>query len=227
MRASVQFSRSVLSDSLQPHGLQHARPPCPSPIPGVYSNSCSLSPWCHSAISSSILLLLVSVIPSIRVFSNESVLLIRWPKYWGFQLQYQSFQWVFRTDFLQDGLVGSPRSPRDSQESSPTPQFKSISSLALSLLYGPSLTSIHDYWKNQSFDYTDNCWQSNDCAFKYAMLVITFLPRIKCLWISWIQSQSVVILEPKKIKSLTVSIVSPSICHGTGWHELSFLNFEL
>ena len=60
-----------------------------------------------------------------------------------FQLQYQSFQWIFRTYFLQDGLVGSPCSPRDSQESSPTPQFKSISFSVLSFLYGPALTSIH------------------------------------------------------------------------------------
>ena len=64
-----------------------------------------------------------------------------------FQLQYQSFQWTPRTDFLQDGLVGSPCSPRDFQESSPTPQFKSINSSALSFLHSPTLTSIHDYWK--------------------------------------------------------------------------------
>ena len=57
-----------------------------------------------------------------------------------------------RTDFLYDGLVGSPCSPRDSQESSPTPQFKSINSSVLSFLYGSTLTSVHDYWKNQSFD---------------------------------------------------------------------------
>ena len=63
------------------------------------------------------------------------------------QLQHQSFQWIFRVDFLQDWLVWSPCSPRDSQESSPTPQFKSISSSALHFLYGPTLTSIHDYWK--------------------------------------------------------------------------------
>ena len=68
------------------------------------------------------------------------------------QLQYQSFQWTPRTDFLQDWLVGSPCSPRDSQESSPTPQFKSINSSVLSFLYSPTLTSIHDYWKNHSFD---------------------------------------------------------------------------
>ena len=69
-----------------------------------------------------------------------------------FQLQHQSFQWTPRTDLLSDGLVGSPCSPRDSQESSPTPQFKSISSSVLSFLYSPTLTSIHDYWKNHSLD---------------------------------------------------------------------------
>ena len=69
-----------------------------------------------------------------------------------FQLQHQSLQWIFRTDFLLDGLVGSPCCPRDSQESSPTPQFKSINSSMLSFLYSPTLTSIHDYWKNHSFD---------------------------------------------------------------------------
>ena len=69
-----------------------------------------------------------------------------------FQLQHQSFLWTPRTDLLQDGLVGSPCSPRDSQESSPTPQFKSINFLALSFLYSPTLTSIHDYWKNHSLD---------------------------------------------------------------------------
>ena len=73
-------------------------------------------------------------------------------KVFEFQLWRQSFQWIFRTDFLQGGLVGSPCSPRDSQESSPTSQFKSINSLVLSFLYSPTLTSIHDYWKNHSLD---------------------------------------------------------------------------
>ena len=68
-----------------------------------------------------------------------------------FQLQHLSFQWIFRTDFLY-GLVGPPCSPRDSQESSLTPQFKSINSSALSFLYSPALTFICDYWKTQSFD---------------------------------------------------------------------------
>ena len=69
-----------------------------------------------------------------------------------FQLQHQSFQWTPRTDLLQDGLVGSPCSPRGSQESSPTPQFKSISSSVLSFLHSPTLISIHDHWKNHSLD---------------------------------------------------------------------------
>ena len=69
-----------------------------------------------------------------------------------FPLQHQSFQWTLRTDLLKDGLVGSPCSPKDSQESSPTSQFKRINCSALSFLYSPILTSIHDYWKNNSFD---------------------------------------------------------------------------
>ena len=69
-----------------------------------------------------------------------------------FLLQDQSYQWTPRTDLLQDGLVGSPCSPRDSQESSPTPQLKSINSSVLSFLYSPTLTSIHDHWKNHSLD---------------------------------------------------------------------------
>ena len=83
--SSVQFSCSVVSDSLWPHEPQHTRPPCPSPTPGVLSNPCSLSQWCHSTISSCRpLLLLPSIFPSIRKFSNESVLCIKWPKYWRF-----------------------------------------------------------------------------------------------------------------------------------------------
>ena len=83
---SVQFSRSVMSDSLPPHESQHARPPCPSPTPRVYSNSRPSSRWCHPAISFSVipLLHLPPIPPSIRVFSNELTLRMRWPKYWSF-----------------------------------------------------------------------------------------------------------------------------------------------
>ena len=83
--SSVQFSCWVVSDSLRPHESQHARPPCPSPSPGVHSNSCPSSQWCHPAISSSVVLfLLPPIAPSIRVFSNESTRRMRWPKYWSF-----------------------------------------------------------------------------------------------------------------------------------------------
>ena len=82
-----------------------------------------------------------------------------------FQLQHQSFQLTPRTDLLQGGLVGSPNSPRDSQESSPTPQFKSINFSALSFLHSPILTSKHGYWENHSLDQMDFCWQSNVSVF--------------------------------------------------------------
>ena len=106
---------------------------------------------------------------------------------------------------------GSPCSPG---ECSPTPQFKSINSAVLSFLYSPTLTSVHDYWKNHSFDYMDLCWQIMSLLFNMlSRFVIAFLPRSKPLFISWLQSPSTVILEPKKIKSVTVSTISPSICH--------------
>ena len=83
---SVEFSRSVVSDSLRPHESQHARPPCPSPTPGVYPNSCPLNQviLSNNLILCRPLLLLPSIPPSIRVFSNESTLRMRWPKYWSF-----------------------------------------------------------------------------------------------------------------------------------------------
>ena len=97
-------------------------------------------------------LLLPSIFPSISsIFTNGSSS-HQVGQALELQLQHQSFPWIFRTDFLYDQPVWSPCSPRDSQESSPTPQFQSISSLLLSLLCGPTLTSIYDYWKNHSFD---------------------------------------------------------------------------
>ena len=139
---SYQFSCSVVSDSLQPHGLQHVRLPCPSPNPGACWNSCPSSRWCHPTIYS-------YIIPSPPAFnlsqhqglfqqvssSNQVTKVLE------FQLQHQSSQWILRTDFLEDWLVWSPCSRR---ESSPAPQFASISSSALSFLYGPTLTSVND-----------------------------------------------------------------------------------
>ena len=110
------------------------------------------SQWCHPTISS-------SVVPFSRLQSFPESVSFKWvsslhqvAKVLEFQLQNQSFQWIFRNDFLQDGLVWSPWSPTVSQESSPTPQFRSINSLVLSFLYSPTLTSIHDNWKNHSLN---------------------------------------------------------------------------
>ena len=94
-------------------------------------------------------LLQPSIISCIRVFSIESVLRIRWPKYWSFNFSISPSNEYLG---LISWLIGSPCSPRDSQESSPTPQFKTINSSVLSFLYSPTLTSIHDYWKNHCFD---------------------------------------------------------------------------
>ena len=127
---------------LWPHELQHTRLPCPSPTPEACSNSCPLSQWSNHLILCHPLLLPPSIFPSISVFSNESVLWIRWPKYWSFSIspsnEYSGLI-SFRMDWLERlAILGTLKS-------SPTPQFKSISSLAFSFLYSPTLTSIHDY----------------------------------------------------------------------------------
>ena len=137
-----------MSDSLRPHGLQHARPPCPSPAPRVLLKLMSIElvmPSNHLILCHP-LLLPPSIFPSIRVFSNELALCIRWPKYWSFSFNISpsnehSGLIFFRMDWLDLLTVQG-----NSQESSPTPQFKSINSLVLRFLYSPTLTSIHDYW---------------------------------------------------------------------------------
>ena len=96
--SSVQFSRSVMSGSLRPHESQHARPPCSSQTPGVHSNPCPSSRWCYLILCRP-LLLLPPIPPSIRVFAKESVLPMKWPKYWSFSFS-MSFQWIFRVGFL-------------------------------------------------------------------------------------------------------------------------------
>ena len=140
------FNHQVVSDPLPPHGLEHTRPPCPSPSPGVCPSSCSLSQRCHPTISffEPALLLPPSLFPSIRILPNESVLRIRWPKYWSCSCSVSpsneySGLISFKVDWFDLLAV------QDSQESSPAPQSESINSLALSLLYGPTLTSVHDY----------------------------------------------------------------------------------
>ena len=151
------------SDSLQSHELQHARLLCPSLFPGVCSNSCPLSHWCHPTISSSFApLLLPSVFPNIRIFSKVSALRTKWPEFWsiGFSIspsnEYSGLI-AFRIDWFDLLAV------RGTLESLPVPQFKSISSSAL--LHAPAVTSVQDYWENHSFDCMDLCRQSDVSAF--------------------------------------------------------------
>ena len=131
-----------------------------------------------------------------------------------FQLYHHSFQRTSRTNLLQNGLVGSPCSPRDSQESSPTPQFKSINSSVLSFL---TVQLSHPYMttrKNIALTTWTYVGKVMSLLFNtLSRLVITFLSRSKWLLISWLHSPSAVISEPPKIKSDTVSTVSPSISH--------------
>ena len=166
MFSSVQFSCSVVSDSLWLHGLQQARPPCPSPTPRVYSNSCRLNQWCHPTISS-------SVIPfSSCLHLSKHQGFFRWvssthqvAKVLEFQLQHQSVLQMNIQDWFPLGWTGwiSLLSKELSRVFS-TSQLKSINSSVLSFLYNPTLTSVHDYWKNHSFD-VNLCWQSNVSAF--------------------------------------------------------------
>ena len=148
--SSVTQSRPTLCD---PMDCRHTRPPCPSPTSEACSNSCPLSRWCHPTISSTVVPFssLLQSFPASGSFPM-SQFFVSGGQNIGVQLQHQSFQWIFRTDFLYDGLAGSPLQPKGLSRVSPTPQFKSINSSALSFLYGPTLTSIHDYWKNHSFD---------------------------------------------------------------------------
>ena len=147
------------------------------------------------------LLFLPSIFPNISVFSNESALRIRWPKHWSFSFNISpsneySELISFRMDWLDLLAVQGY-----SQESSPTPQFKSINSSALSFLYSPTLTSIHDHWKNHSLDLPTKLGKVMSLLFNMlSRLVITFLPRSKRLLISWLQSPSAVILEPPQNK---------------------------
>ena len=135
-----------MSDSLQPHQLQHARPPCPSPTPGVHSDSTSIEsvmPSSHLILCRP-LLLLPPIPPSIKVFSNESTLRMRWPKYCSFSFKEHPGPIPFRMDWLDLLAVqGTLKSLL---------QHHSSKASALSFLHSPTLTSIHDHWKNHSLD---------------------------------------------------------------------------
>ena len=149
---SVQFSRSVVSDSLWPHESQHASPPCPSPSPGVYSNSCASSQWCHPAISSSVVPFssCPQSLPA-SVFSSESTLHMRWSKSWSFSFSISPSKEhpgliSFRMDWLDLLAVQGTLKSLFQHHSS------NINYSAISFLHSPTLTSIHDPRKNHSLD---------------------------------------------------------------------------
>ena len=150
----AQFSCSVVSDSLRPHEPQHARPPYPSLSPRVCSNSCSIElvmPSNHLILCCP-LLLLPSIFPSIRVFSSELALHIRWPKDWSFKFSISPSNDYSRLIFFRIDWFDLLAVQGTLKSLLPTPRCKSINSSVLNFLYSPTLTSIHDYWKNHSFD---------------------------------------------------------------------------
>ena len=185
----LQFSRSVMSDSLWPHGPQHTRPPCPSPTPRVHSNSCPLSRWGHPTISSSVIpfssclqsfpasgsfqmsQLFTSRGQSIGVPGSTSVLLVNIQ-------DWSPLGWTGWISLQSKGL---------SRVFSNT-KFKSIISLALSFLHSPTLTSIHDHWKNQALTRQAFVGKVMSLLFNtLSRFVIAFLPKSKRLLISWLQ----------------------------------------
>ena len=160
---SLLFSCSIVSNSLWRHGLQHARLPCPSPSPEIFSNSCPLMPSNHLILCRS-LLLLPSMFPRIGIFSSQSALCIRWPKY-------GSFSFCISPSKEYSGLISFKMDWLDLLAAQGT--LKSLlqhHSLKASVLWCSAffmvltLTSIHD-WKNHSFDYLELCRQSNLSAF--------------------------------------------------------------
>ena len=217
-----------MSDSLLPHGLQHAKLPCPSPSP--CSNSCPLSQWCHPTISFSVAPFsscpqsfpASGFFPMSQLFTSggqsnvasfsASVLPMNnqdWFPSWLMgliSLLFQGLSGIFSsTSAWKHQFFGSP------------------------LLYGPTLTFIHDYWKNHSFDYMDFCWQSDvSVSNTLSRFVIAFLQRSKCLLVLWLESLSAVILEPKKMKpdSFPFFPVCLQWSDGTGCHDVGFLNVE-
>ena len=153
LKSTVQFSYSVVSDSWWPHGLQHTRPPCPSPSPRACSNSCPSSWWHHPTISSS-LVPVSSLLQSFPV--SGSFPMSQYFASGGWSNEVSGSASVLPMNIQHWFPLGWTGwilcSPRDSQESSPTPQFKNIDFFSIQLSYSPTLTSIHDYWKNHSLD---------------------------------------------------------------------------
>ena len=230
---SVQFSHSVMSDSLRSHESQHTRPPCPSPTPGVYPNSCPLSRWCHQTISSSVIPFssCLQIFPSIRVFTNESKLHIKWPKYWIFSFNICpstkhpgliSFRMNWLDLLAVQGTLKSLLQHHSSKAS--ILQRSAFFTVKLSYLYmtiGKTITLLRWTLVGKVMSLLLNM---------LSRLVITFLPRSKHLLISWLQSPSAVILGSPQNKVWHCFHCFPIYLpwsDGTRCHDLRFLNVEL
>ena len=215
--SSDQFSCSVVSDSLRPHELQHAKPACPSSTPGVYSNAYPLSWWCHPAISSSVVpFSCPQSLPASESFPMS--LLFRWG---GQSIEVSASASVlpmntqglisFRMDWLALQSKGLSRVFSNTIQKH---QFFCAQLSSQSNSHILTWPYIHVYGKTTAL--TTKIFVGKVISLFFNMLsrfVITFLPRSKRLLISWLQSPSAVILEPPKIKTDTVSTVSPSISH--------------
>ena len=209
---SVQFSRSVMSDSLRPHEPQHARPPCPSPnsrsLPKLMSIE-SVMPSNHLILCHP-LLLLPPIPSSIRVFSNESTLRMRWPKYWSFTFSISPSNEhpgliSFRMDWLDLLAVQGTLKSLLQHHSSKASVLRHSAFFTVQLSH-PYMTT------GKTIALTRWTFVGKVMSLLFNMLsrlVITFLPRSKRLLMSWLQSPSAVILEPPQKKSDTVSTVSP------------------
>ena len=158
------------------------------------------------------LLLLPSIFPRIRIFSNESAVCIRWPKYW-------SFSFSISPSNKYSGLISfkidwSPCCPREFQESSPAPQFEGMNSLAFCLFYSPALTTVHDHWEDHSQDYKDLGQQSNVSAFQHTVYVCYRFPAKKQSSSDFMAAVTTCSdFRAKKRKAVTTLTFSPSICH--------------
>ena len=222
-----------MSGSLRPHESQHTRSPCPLPTPGVHSDS--LHEWAVMPSSHIILWCPLPVLPPIphriRVFSNESVLCMRWPKYWSFSFSIIPSKEIpglisFRMDWLDLLAVQGTLKSLLQHHSSKASILQHSAFFTVQLSH-PYMTT------GKTIALTRRTFVGKVISLLLNMLsrlVITFLPRSKRLLISWLPSPSAVILEPKKIKSDTVSTVFPIYfpwSEGTGCHDLRFLNVEL
>ena len=210
MLSSIQFGRSVVYDSLQPNRLQASLSITNSQSLLKLMSIESVIPSNHLILCHP-LLLLPSIFPSISVFSNESALHIRWPKYWSFSFNISlsseySGLISFRMHWLE--LLTVQRTLKSLlQHHSSKASILWCSTFFVVQLSHPFLTT------GETIALTRRTFVGKVMSLPFNRLVITFLPRSKRLLISWLQSPSAVILEPKKIRSVTASIISPSICH--------------